>query len=371
MEIESSKTPQQIGKRRRTQVSFSLEETPIKRVKVSKSNENYHLSNMEKSFIFLNGFMGTEPEKIARDLKRDKRSVKAFLKDADSPNPFAPKHIRKGRWQRGSGILNERHKQYLMRWIDQGTIKSARNAYLRLNSIKSLKRISYHPVRNFLKSKGEFRKPQLKSEISAVNREKRLNYCRTHKSFNFKKVLFTDESTFQLNSNNQKVFQVRGRKTPRRKKFNPNIKIMVWGGISYSGKTSLFIIHKNLNTEGYIKILKEKRREMKNLFENQTWYFQHDGAPCHRPAKVNTYIKKWLTKNTLPHPPQSPDLNPIELIWAQVKGMVERKNAKTRAELLEAVVSSWEKVTRSTIRRCIDGLSKKMKKIIEMNGDLL
>ena len=228
-------------------------------------------------------------------------------------------------------------------------------------------------MRKFLKEFGNFVKPQLKSEISEKNREKRLQYCLSHKKFNFKKVLFTDESSFQLNCNNQKVFKLKGSKAPQKAKLNPNAKVMVWGGISYYGKTSLFIVKGKLKGDGCINILKNKRREMKALFakRRKIWYFQQDGAPCHRPLKVKAYIKNWLTKKILPHPPQSPDLNLIELVWTQMKALVERKRPRNRAQLIEAILDSWNGISVDKIRRCIDDIYKKIDKIIESNGNLL
>lgn len=73
----------------------------------------------------------------------------------------------------------------------------------------------------------------------------------------------------------------------------------------------------------------------------------------------------------LPHPPQSPDLNPIELIWATMKVQVEAKRPKTKLQLKNAIEESWRKITIAQIRRCIDDLPKRMRKIQECNGDLL
>lgn len=377
METENLEPKLKFGKRKSNQNTALLQEdifrTPVKKLRLSNSkNNSYHLSNPEKAYVFLHSLMGTEAHQIASSVDRDPRTIQAFLKDSDSPDVFVPKHKKKGRWSRNSGKINERHKHYLTKWVNNGSITSARDAYFRLNSIKKLVPVSYHPVRLFLKSVGDFVKPQLKSQISEVNREKRLKYCLGHKNFNFRRVLFTDESIFQLNSNNQKVFKLKGKKAPEKAKLNPNYKIMVWGGISYSGKTSLFIVTGKLKGDGYIKLLKQRRREMKALFaKRKIWYFQQDGAPCHRPMKVKKYIKNWLTKKILPHPPQSPDLNPIELIWAQMKTLVEKKKPRSKAQLSQAIIDSWDQISIETIRKCIDNIYKKIDRIIELDGNLL
>ena len=142
-------------------------------------------------------------------------------------------------------------------------------------------------MRIFLQALGAFQKPLLKTELTRKNIQKRLNYCLKYRNFYWRKVLFSDESTFQLNCNNQKVFKLKDQKAPSIPRKNPNTKIMVWGGINYTGKTSLYFVNGNLNADNYKKILKAKRREMLNLFKNRKiWYFQQDGAPCHRPVGI-------------------------------------------------------------------------------------
>jgi len=57
---------------------------------------------------------------------------------------------------------------------------------------------------------GEFIEAACQSEISEKNKPLRIKYCIRHLNFNFRRVLFSDESTFQLNVNNQKIFRARG-----------------------------------------------------------------------------------------------------------------------------------------------------------------
>jgi len=249
MEIETSKNKMiQTGKRRHNQLLEQFQKdinTKTKKIKVSiQSKPTYHLSSLEKSFVYLNSALGSEPKEIASSINRDPRSIKSFIQNAKTDsNAFVSQDYKKGRWKKGNSKLDQRHKEFLNRWIQAGTIVSAKDAYLRLNSIQSVKSISYNPVRVYLKSLGKFVKPGLKPEVSTKNKSARLKYCLKFRNFNFQKVLFGDESIFHLNTNYQKSFHFRGQKAPKKQKFNPNIKIMVWGGVSYYGKTSLFIIN--------------------------------------------------------------------------------------------------------------------------------
>ena len=99
---------------------------------------------------------------------------------------------------------------------------------------------------------------------------------------------------------------------------------MVWGAICYEGTISLQVVVGRLNGDGYMEILKEFFKEAEDLSQKQ-WKFQQDGAPAHRPAEV----KNLLLDNGMElheHPPNSPDLNPIEMLWGYMKDQVESKS---------------------------------------------
>lgn len=59
-------------------------------------------------------------------------------------------------------------------------------------------------------------------------------------------------------------------------------------------------------------------------------------------------------------PPYSPDLNPIELMWAKVKAHLRRTKARTQDELYEAIVRALAAVTpgdtRGFFQHCIVGI---------------
>ena len=53
-------------------------------------------------------------------------------------------------------------------------------------------------------------------------------------------------------------------------------KIHIWGAISSRGALSLEIFDHDLNSQHYLKILKKKKKEMKDLFP-EGFIFQQDG----------------------------------------------------------------------------------------------
>jgi len=128
---------------------------------------------------------------------------------------------------------------------------------------------------------------------------------------------------------------------------------MVWAGISKKGKTSIVFIEGWINNKKYVEILKSARRNILDLFPDE-FYFLQDNARPHVHKHSMRYIRRWLTPNIKDHPPQSPDLNPIEIVWGKLKNMVELRRPQDKNQLRQAILECWDEIPMSFIRSCID-----------------
>jgi len=101
MEIETSKDNLiPIGKRNHKQLLDHFKNdlnAKTRKVKLSiKNKPTYHLSYLEKSFVYLYNAIGTEEKEIASSINRDPRSIKSFIQTTNTEtNVFSPKILRK------------------------------------------------------------------------------------------------------------------------------------------------------------------------------------------------------------------------------------------------------------------------------------
>ncbi len=114
--------------------------------------------------------------------------------------------------------------------------------------------------------------------------------------------------------------------------------IMLWGCFSAAGTGRLVAIEEKMNAAKYRDILDENLlQSAQDLRLGRRFTFQQDNDPKHK-AKIT---KEWLHNNSvtvLEWPSQSPDLNPIEHLWRDLKMAVHQRLPSNLTELERPVI---------------------------------
>ncbi len=70
--------------------------------------------------------------------------------------------------------------------------------------------------------------------------------------------------------------------------------------------------------------------------------FMQDGAPCHRSKVAKTFLAENRIK-VLDWPGNSPDFNPIENLWTNMKNKVAEKHPSSVKDLVKVIKEVWVK----------------------------
>lgn len=106
-----------------------------------------------------------------------------------------------------------------------------------------------------------------------------------------------------------------------------------------------------------------------SFFHISIKFIFQDNSSIHK----SRVVTEWLNTNhinTLPWPSKSPDLNPIENVWAQmVKDMYSRNFRPANVEeLWLAIENAWENIGEDYTRTLILSMRNRLQKVINANG---
>ncbi|WP_461043421.1 transposase, partial [Streptomyces sundarbansensis] len=98
--------------------------------------------------------------------------------------------------------------------------------------------------------------------------------------------------------------------------------------------------------------------------------FQHDNDPKHTVKAVREYLNE-QNYEVLEWPAHSPDLNPIEHMWALFKRKLNEYESPPKGvqELYERVVDIWyNQITREDRLKVIDSMPDRIQAVIKAKG---
>uniref|UniRef100_A0A087XEF9 Transposase Tc1-like domain-containing protein n=1 Tax=Poecilia formosa TaxID=48698 RepID=A0A087XEF9_POEFO len=220
------------------------------------------------------------------------------------------------------------------------------------------------------------RKPLLRKG----NKQKRLVWAKEHKEWTldqWKSVLWSDESKFVIFGSNHRVF-VRCRKHERMDSTCqvPTVKhggggVMVWGCFAGDTVGDLFKIGGILNQHGYHTILQRHAIPSGLRLVGPSFIFQQDSDPKHTSRLCKGYLTKKESDGVLRQmtwPPQSLDLNPIEMVWGELDRRVKAKGPISAKHLWELLQDCWKTISGDYLLKLIKRMPRVCEAVIKAKG---
>ena len=227
--------------------------------------------------------------------------------------------------------------------------------------------------RNGLKSCSARKVPLLKK----AHVEARLKYANDHlkdAQSDWEKVLWSDETKielFGLNSTRRVWRKKNAAYDPRN--TVPTVKhgggnIMFWGCFSPKGTGLLHRISGKMDGAMYRAVLGNNLLpSARKLKMGRGWVFQHDNDPKHTAKATKEWLKKKHIK-VMEWPSQSPDLNPIENQWRELKVRVAKRQHTNLNDLERICKEEWAKIPPDMCANLVVNYNKRLTAVLANKG---
>jgi ribosomal protein L19 len=163
-----------------------------------------------------------------------------------------------------------------------------------------------------------------------------------------------------------------------------NMKVMVWGCFWDTGRSSLYIMDRDFESakhgysaESYLEVLEAEVAPIYSALP-LGYVFMQDNASIHTAHKVREWFRDHGVENVTSWPLYSPDLNPIEHIWWELKKRLyemfpditrdKSESEYSRQRLESALQAIWDTLDKSQFDCLYESMPSRIEACIAADG---
>lgn len=204
---------------------------------------------------------------------------------------------------------------------------------------------------------------------------KRLSFAEGYANWSEEKwdtVLFTDEARIEQGPHGRVWVQrpagqaLNPRYMTRKRSHPPSV--AMWGCFSAAGVGEMHLFQGSLYAVDLRRIYAEHLLPSALRFwPRGQWWLLHDGDKRHASEEVTTWLFNKGVQS-LEWPPYSPDLNPIENVWADLKKRVEQRNPANIKQLETVVKDEWKRTNPILLAHLAHSMPQRCRAVIANHG---
>lgn len=276
----------------------------------------------------------------------------------------------------GSGghiVSTEENDEALINFLREHPFETAVTAKRETNFPGSqrtaLRRLKYSDLNNYSAASKFF--------LTEIHRQRRLAFAHQYSNMNeqfWSNVIFSDEKVFQSYHNGRvRVYRPQNSRYSQRYikeiKKSGRFSVNMWAWISVHGPGVCWLINERFTGGVYRTVLENIMLPSVTQLFPENFIFQHDNCPVH----TSRIVLQCLEDNgiqTLPWPANSPDLNPIENVWAIIVKKLYQVNVRIQnaEQLTEQIQNIWEEIDPEYTRNLINSMPRRLQCVIDANG---
>ena len=217
---------------------------------------------------------------------------------------------------------------------------------------------------------------QYKISLRPINRQKRLAFANLYVEDmdSLDRITWSDETCVTAYPTKRQIaIKVHSSTKESELPFIPKVQkggfsVMFWGCFTRYAKGPLTVIEGSIDNPKYLELIQDIVIPEINASEHDLIFMQYDARP-HKARIVRDYYDE-NNVAVLDWPPQSPDLNPIEQVWAIMKHELYTRKTfpKNRTELIETFLGIWDSLELKRFENLSDSIPERLEKVIENKG---